>query len=73
MAQDFHAAFGLGSDDRHIATVDEEGVALAAIQGLNLKLEETRAESKAKNAEIDALKQSVAELRQLVQTIVEKR
>jgi hypothetical protein len=32
MAQDFHAAFGLnGADDKHIATVDEEGVALAAI------------------------------------------
>lgn len=41
VAQDFHAAFGLnGDDDRHIATVDADGVALAAIQGLNQKLEE---------------------------------
>ena len=40
MAQDFHAAFGLGTDDRHIATVDADGVALAAIQGLNQKLED---------------------------------
>ena len=40
MAQDFHAAFGTGTDDRHIATVDADGVALAAIQGLNEKLEE---------------------------------
>jgi len=40
MAQDFHAAFGLnGSDDRHISVVDEGGVALAAIQGLNEKVE----------------------------------
>jgi hypothetical protein len=39
MAQDFRAAFGLGMDDKHIATVDESGVALAAIQGLNEKLE----------------------------------
>src|SRR5208337_4230139 len=39
MAQDFYASFGLGEDDRHITTVDEEGVALAAIQGLNQKLE----------------------------------
>jgi len=40
VAQDFHAAFGLnGVDDQHIATVDEEGVALAAIQGLNQKVE----------------------------------
>ena len=33
-AQDFHAAFGLGEDDTTISTVDEQGVALAAVQGL---------------------------------------
>src|SRR5208283_1090809 len=50
MAQDFHAAFGLnGADDKHISTVDEGGVALAAIQGLNQKVEE-------KNSEIQTLK-----------------
>ncbi len=35
MAQDFHATFNVGPDEKHIATVDEEGVALAAIQGLS--------------------------------------
>jgi hypothetical protein len=41
MAQDFHEAFGLnGADDKHISLVDEGGVALAAIQGLNQKLEQ---------------------------------
>jgi hypothetical protein len=34
MAQDFYAAFGLGGDDTHIATIDLDGVALAAIQEL---------------------------------------
>ncbi len=34
MAQDFYAAFGLGEDDTHIGTIDADGVALAAIQGL---------------------------------------
>ena len=34
MAQDFYKAFGLGLDDKHITTIDEGGVALAAIQGL---------------------------------------
>jgi hypothetical protein len=34
MAQDFYSAFGLGLDDKHIGTIDEGGVALAAIQGL---------------------------------------
>jgi hypothetical protein len=34
-AQDFAAAFEVGADDTHIATVDADGVALAAIQGLH--------------------------------------
>ncbi len=34
VAQDFYAAFGVGEDDTHITTVDADGVALAAIQGL---------------------------------------
>ncbi len=34
VAQDFYAAFGVGEDDTHISTVDADGVALAAIQGL---------------------------------------
>jgi hypothetical protein len=48
VAQDFHAAFGLGADDKRIATLDSSGVALAAIQGLNQKLE---ADAQAKEAE----------------------
>lgn len=40
MAQDFKAAFGLGGDDKTISPMDSAGVALAAIQGLNQKLEE---------------------------------
>ena len=34
MAQDFHAAFGLGKDERHISARDIAGVSLAAIQAL---------------------------------------
>ena len=37
MAQDFRAAFGLGVNEKTIVTVDADGVALAAIQGLNEK------------------------------------
>lgn len=58
MAQDFHAAFGVGLDDRHIATVDADGVALAAIQGLNQKLHEKEselAEMKARLARLERL------------------
>ncbi len=42
MAQDFHAAFGLGADERHIAPLDAAGVALAAVQGLQRENEELR-------------------------------
>jgi len=35
MAQDFYATFGVGDDDHHIASIDEDGVALAAIKALN--------------------------------------
>ena len=65
MAQDFYAAFGLGADDRHIATVDGDGVALAAIQGLNQKLEE-------KDAELRELRQRLAALEKLVEQSVNR-
>lgn len=38
-AEDFHQTFGLGEDDSHIATVDADGVGLAAIKGLADRLE----------------------------------
>jgi hypothetical protein len=39
VAEDFRAAFGLGDDEKYIGTVDADGVALAAVQGLNARLE----------------------------------
>lgn len=47
MAQDFAAAFAVGENDTTISTVDAQGVALAAIQGLDAKLE---AQAREKNA-----------------------
>ena len=70
MAQDFHSAFGLdGKDDKHISVVDEGGVALAAIQGLNEKLKEKDAQ---KDAEIKALEKRLSYLEQLVKTSAQK-
>jgi hypothetical protein len=54
MAQDFRAAFGLGENDTTIATVDADGVALAAIQGLNAKLEAQNAALLARIAALEA-------------------
>jgi hypothetical protein len=54
MAQDFKHAFYPGRDDKSISTLEFDGVELAAIQGLNQKLE---AQAKEKDAEITDLKQ----------------
>jgi deoxyxylulose-5-phosphate synthase len=54
MAQDFYAAFKLGDKDTSIATLDEAGAALAAIQGLNQKLEAENAKLKVRVAELEA-------------------
>ena len=60
MAQDFAAAFGVGENDTTISTVDADGVALAAIQGLNQKLETELAQSRAENAGLQAQLQQLA-------------
>jgi hypothetical protein len=66
MAQDFQAAFQLGQDDKHISVVDENGVALAAIQGLNQKVEEKEATIQQQAADIADLKARLERLEQLV-------
>ena len=55
MAQDFYAAFGVGSDDKTITAVDRSGVSLAAIQGLYQVVREKDAEIQALKARLDAL------------------
>ena len=75
-AQDFYTAFGLGNDDKSIATSNLASVALAAIQGLDRVMQE-------KDARIDALERALhtqqrlgevherelAELRQVLRTL----
>ncbi|MED0962368.1 tail fiber domain-containing protein [Bacillus paramycoides] len=52
-AQDFQATFGLNGDDTHISSLDLQGVALAAIQGLNEKLKAENDELHAKLARLE--------------------
>jgi hypothetical protein len=59
-AEDFASTFGLGNDEKHIATVDESGVAFAAIQGLNRKVESENAALRAQNADLRAQLERVA-------------
>jgi hypothetical protein len=62
MAQDFAAAFGLGEDDTHIATIDLDGVALAAIQELYAQNVSLQAKSVALEAEVSSFKEENADL-----------
>jgi hypothetical protein len=62
MAQDFRSAFATGSDDKCIPSVDENGVALAAIQALYRRVERLDRESQ-------ALRNENAELRRELQQI----
>ena len=66
VAQDFYSIFNLGTDDKHIAPMDEGGVALAAIQGLNQELKE-------KDVEIADLKVRLERLEQLITSTKENR
>ena len=61
-AQDFLAGFGLGAHDKHIAIVGVNGVALAAIQGLNQKLEDARQENAALQHRVERLEQLLEQL-----------
>ncbi len=64
-AQDFYRAFGLGQDDRHIAPLDTNGVALAAIQELYTQLQ-------AKDAYISELEQRLADQETRLQTLEQR-
>jgi len=61
VAEDFQAAFGVGAGDG-IATVDADGVALAAIQALNAQVKELRVHNDALQAANRALAERVAAL-----------
>jgi hypothetical protein len=54
-AQDFHAAFGVGSDSTTISSIDEGGVALAGVQALDTR-------TIGQQARIDALERENAKL-----------
>jgi hypothetical protein len=77
MAQDFYASFAIGEDNRHITTIDEDGVSLAAVKGLYAEVQRRNAaltekllseqrqvasDSRRRDARIDSLEREVAEL-----------
>jgi len=69
VAQDMHAAFGLGNSDKTIVTIDADGVALAAIQGLNTKLED---QNRTQGAEIAALRGEIETLKSMIRQMAQE-
>ena len=65
VAQDFYSIFGLGSTDTSIATIDTDGVALAAIQGLHGR-------SREQSARIEQLESENAALRDELRALTER-
>ena len=71
VAEDFHAAFALGEDEKRLSSLDTSGVALAAIQGLSQLVDDKEtaiAELQLVNAEmaerLDAIEKTLATLTQ---------
>ena len=73
VAQDFFREFQVGTDERHIATVDEEGVALAAIQGLHEVVQEKEAAIRELQSKNDSLEERLRNLEKLVHALAEKQ
>jgi hypothetical protein len=70
VAQDFHAAFDVGQDDRHLSALDGNGVALAAIQGLNQKLTQELKRRDAENAELKTQNQSLEKRLEALERVI---
>ena len=70
MAQDFYSAFNLGSSKKSIASADASGVALAAIQGLNIELEKKEARIQALESKIAAQELIIARVQALEEIAV---
>jgi hypothetical protein len=73
MAQDFYAAFSLGQDNLHIASLDVNGVSLAAIQALSKitadqkgQIARLEADNTALQQKVDGLEARLASLEQAV-------
>ena len=72
MAQDFHAAFGLGNTESGIFTVDADGVALAAIQALAADCRAQRSAFSVQQEKIKAIEAENAALKRQNEEILQR-
>lgn len=69
MAQDFRAAFGVGTDDKTISMVDADGVSLAAIKGLVEELKERDKAMVERDKTIEELKTELRAVKQRLDSL----
>jgi hypothetical protein len=65
MAQDFYELFAVGEDDKHISTIDPDGIALATIK-------ELYARNLAQQKTIDDLRAELAQMKSMLEQLVHK-
>jgi len=70
MAQDFYSAFGLGSDERHIAPMDAAGIALAAVKELQRKIDEKEALIAERDTQMQSMQQRIALLESRIERLL---
>ena len=73
MAQDFKHAFYPGRDDKSISTLEFDGVELAAIQGLNQKLNEKDAEIQDLKQQNELLAKQLNRLESMVKSLADRK
>ena len=73
VAQDFKGAFYSGRDDKSISTLEFDGIELAAIQGLNQKVEAQKEELAAKQHQIESMEKRLSQLERLVTSLAERK
>lgn len=72
MAQDFHAAFGLGKSATGISTLDTAGIALAGIKALIERNDRLEQENRIMADRIRSLESQQAEIRATMTTLLER-
>lgn len=69
MAQDFHASFGLGNDDKTINTLDADGVLFLSVKGLVEELKERDKTMAARDQNIEELKAKLQAVEQRLSSL----
>jgi hypothetical protein len=73
MAQDFHTAFGLGRDNKHIATLDTSGVALVGIKALAKENQRLAEENNRQAEQNQDLRKRLEDLENLVKGLIQRQ